>query len=284
MKKIAVREKELVATLFHQPRSSTAIIVLGGSSGGLNEARAEKLAQLGFSTLALAYFAAEALPATLKHIPLEYFLRAMDWLQARFSIDRLALWGGSRGAEAALLLGALFPERISAIAAHVPSSVVYGALDLTDAPAWIYGGKPLLPNAPFIFPSSFSGETEQNPILPTPLFLQGMQDQKAFHAAAIPVENLRCPLLLISGQDDQMWPSALFAQQIIDRLAAHGSPIQRRHLSYPQTGHAPSKGVAGFHPILKRWVAYGGSPEANAFAAQDWWEQTVRFFVALNIY
>jgi dienelactone hydrolase len=278
MNKIPIREEGLVATLFKRGNPTTALIVLGGSSGGLSEKRAEELAEQGFAALALAYFASESLPSTLKEIPLEYFERAIDWLRRKEGIERIGIWGGSRGGELSLILGTFFPDKINAIAAHVPSSVVYGAFDDQSAPAWIYQGKPIAPNAPFLYREESSGDSETSAIAATPFFLDAMKDKTAFAASAIPVEKLRCPLLLISAQDDQMWPSFLFANQIVARLAHYKSSIYCTHISYPGVGHAPSKGTAGFHPIMKRWFAYGGNPTDNARAAEDWLKETVRFF------
>lgn len=280
MKKIPVRERGLVATLFYSGRPSSAIIVLGGSSGGIKEPRAALLAARGFATLALAYFACEHLPPTLKQIPLEYFEEAIQFLREREGIERIGIWGGSRGAELALILGTLFPEQIHAIAAHVPSSVVYGAFPDFNAPAWTLRGQPIAPSAPFVPPHSLSGDDEKTAIAAAPFFLLGMEDKEAFARSAIPVEKIRCPLFLISAEDDQMWPSSLFAKQIVERLAKHGSPIACTHVSYPRVGHAPGSGTAGLHPILKKWLAYGGLPAENAAAAQDWWEKTAAFFNA----
>lgn len=278
MKKTPVREDGLVGTLFRKGNPSSAIIVLGGSSGGLSESRAEEMAEQGFAALALAYFAVDSLPPTLNQIPLEYFEKAIERLRKEPEIQRIGLWGGSRGAELSLILGTLFPDQIDAIAAHVPSSVVYGTLDEQGAAAWIYQGKPIAPNAPFFYTQSSSGESESSAIAATPCFLHAMQDKSAFDASAILVEKLRCPLLLISAEDDQMWPSSIFAKQIIDRLTQHKSPIYCSHISYAGVGHAPSKGTAGLHPIMRRWFAYGGNPIDNAHAAADWLKQTVQFF------
>ncbi len=276
MKKIAVREDGLVGTFFSAGTDQAAIIVLGGSSGGLSETRAEELAKQGFNALALAYFGAEHLPKTLNQIPLEYFEKGFRWLNHK--VQKIGLWGTSRGAELSLILGTLFPEHIQAIAAHVPSSVVYGALDDPAKAAWIFRGKPIAPNAPFTKTPSSTGECERTAISATSCFLGGMEEKGAFAASAIPVEKIGCPLLLISAQDDQMWPSSLFAEQIADRLHQHQSPIFYTHLSYPGVGHSPSKGVAGLHPVLRRWFAYGGNPHDNAFAAADWTKQTLLFF------
>lgn len=276
MEKIAIRENGLVGTLFCQGNPTSAIITLGGSSGGLKEDRAQQLAEHGFATLALAYFAAESLPHKLDRIPLEYFQKAIHFLRAKGW--KIGLWGISRGAELSLILGTLYPEEIAAIAAHVPSSVVYGPFDNHSRSAWTYQGEPYIPNAPFTYYPVGTGETECSAISATPSFLTALQDKESYAQSVIPVEKIRCPLLLISGQDDQMWPSSLFAQQIVDRLAEQNSPIFYTHLSYPGVGHAPYSGEVGFHPVMKRWFAYGGNPQDNAFATKDWFDQTLYFF------
>ncbi|PIS03442.1 MAG: hypothetical protein COT85_00220 [Chlamydiae bacterium CG10_big_fil_rev_8_21_14_0_10_42_34] len=276
MKKISVRENGLVGTLFREGSPTSAIVLLGGMSGGMNEERAELLAQNGYTVFSLAYFGAKSLPATLNQVPLEYFEKAFQFL--RSETDQIGLWGGSRGAELSLLLGTQFSDQISAIAAHVPSSAVYGALDDYSKPAWTYRNKPIFPNAPFTYEEIASGKNVESAIASTPFFINGMQDKEAFAKSSIPVEKIKCPLLLISAGDDQMWPSALFANQIIDRLKEHRSQVHYTHLHYPKAGHAPAKGTVGLHPVMNRWFVYGGSEEENAFAAKDWWEQTLNFF------
>lgn len=276
MKRRSIRENGLVGTLFSDECPSSSVIVLGGSSGGLHETRAENLAKEGFAALALAYFGVETLPTRLHQIPLEYFEKAIEILSG-FS-KKIGLWGVSRGAELSLILGTLFPEKISAIAAHVPSSVVYGALDDRNSPAWIYGGKPIAPSAPFVYTESETGDSESTAIRGTPLFLNAMKEQAAFDSSAICVEKIKCPLLLISAEDDQMWPSSVFARQIVSRLNKHGSTIPCSHISYPKVGHAPSKGTVGLHPVMKRWFAYGGNPAENSLAAVDWELKTISFF------
>lgn len=278
MKRVPIRDDGLVGTMFLKGTSDTAIICLGGSSGGLNEEPAEKLAAHGFLTCALAYFGVENLPPSLDRIPIEYFECAIDRVLAEPGVEKVALWGGSRGGELALLLGTLFPDRIDAIAAHVPSSVVFGSLDGNDGIAWTYKGEPVYPAAPFTYTQSTTGECQKTAISVTSCFFKAMQKKEAFKAAAIPVEKIECPLLIISAKDDQMWPSYDFANQIVDRLTQYGSSISVSHISYQDVGHAPNKGEYGLHPVLKRWFAFGGKPECNAKAAIDWMQKTIGFF------
>lgn len=285
VEKIFVKEQGIVASLYF-PRSEKRlpiVIALGGSGGGLPDDRAQLLASHGFAVLSLAYFGIDPLPRTLKEIPLEYFERAMQWIKRQPSIDsnRLGIWGVSRGSELALILGSLFPESVHAIAAYVPSSAVYSSFESPDAPAWMYRGVPFLPSAPFpktVFEVG-EGASFDQPISMTPLFLEGMKDEQNSEKAKIPVEKIQCPVLLVSGQNDSMWPSDLFSKQIKERMVASCT-----HLSYPGAGHRispfyfPTTSQIDFHPMAQLWFDFGGNPKDQATAQVDSWKKTLKFF------
>ena len=96
------------------------------------------LAARGYPSLALAYFKAPGLPQTLRDIPLEYFTSALEVLRAQPGVDpdHVLVAGDSRGGEAALLLGAHFPQLVNGVIAGVPSSVVHpGGADPRPDPA-----------------------------------------------------------------------------------------------------------------------------------------------------
>lgn len=129
-----IRTEGLVGTLF-LPASAgphPAVLVVSGG-GGIEEFRGAILASHGYAALALGHFAVEGRPRGLVNIPLEYFETAIGWMRMQpwFDDRRLAVWGASRGGELALLLGATFPE-INAVAAWVPSGVVFWALGLAE--------------------------------------------------------------------------------------------------------------------------------------------------------
>ncbi len=290
VEKIFVQENGLNGILFFPAAEKPLpiIITLSGSNGGYGENRAQLLASNGFAVLALAYFGVEELPPNLQDIPLEYFETAFAWIKKQPQIDsyRVGIYGVSRGAELALILGSLFPQSVQAIAAVVPSSVVYGGLSETPVNAWLYRGQAVLPFAP-VPKTNFSGETGKDPAHPASIvqnFLDGMKDQMAFKAAAIPVEKIQASLLLISGGDDQMWPSSLYAAQIQQRLKENNSTIICQHLHYPKAGHGinipniPQPGPVYFHPISKLWFSMGGSAAEDQYASQDSWKNIILFF------
>ena len=80
--------------------------------GGLPDHDARELARRRFTALALAHFGMPGLPPGLIDVPLEYFARGLDVLAEQPSAgQRFGVTGGSRGGEAALLVGARQPHR-----------------------------------------------------------------------------------------------------------------------------------------------------------------------------
>lgn len=290
VKQIDIREDGLVASLFIPPSEKPlpVIITLSGSNGGLGENRAKLLASHGFSVLALGYFGVEGLPSTLENIPLEYFEKAFNWLEHRKDVNGncIGLYGASRCAELALILGSIFPNKIQAIVATVPSNVIFAGLGNKRIPAWIYQEKPVGPDAPVPLTdtSNGRGQSPEYPIATTLDFLKGLSDHpQEFLEAEIPVEKIKSPLLLISGGDDQMWPSSLFSQKIMDRLKEKNSTIVRNHLEYPLAGHLinipflPSESIY-YHPHGKLWFSMGGSSKEDNLASLDSWKKLISFF------
>jgi dienelactone hydrolase len=98
----------------------------------------------------------------------------------------------------------------------------------------------------------------------------------------IPVEQIRGPLLLVAGTDDQLWPSRLMAEQIVKRRAARGGHSRDRLLTYEGAGHLIGKGFlpAGSTRIAGGRIETGGTPAANARAQADSWPKVLSFLGA----
>jgi dienelactone hydrolase len=288
-----LRERGLVGT-FYQAQGATpkpGMIVLSGATGGLKSVAESPggLASRGYSVLSLAYFSSQGLPKQLAEIRLEYFKTAIDWLRSQPSVDpeRIGLLGTSRGGEVALLLGSIYPE-IKAVVAYVPSHVVWaGCCDSVaqTRPPWTLGGKPIphMPPTPEIRIAvrSLGPDT---PVRRTPVFERRLQDTMSVRRAAIAVERINGPVLLISGRDDQVWPSTVMAEEIIRRLRNQGFKHAFHHLAYNGAGHAIGRPYTSTmdinrerHPLTKRLWDFGGTPEGTARASEDSWSKLLEF-------
>jgi dienelactone hydrolase len=285
-----IRDRGLVGTLF-LPRAEGpvgAVVVLGGSGGGLDEGTAALLASRGFASLALAYFDEESLPEDLVEIPLEYFETAIDLLgeQDAIDADRIAVQGISRGGELALLLGATFPQ-VRAVVAVVPSGVVWSGCCSPEAfsgPAWTYRGDPITPlahdeNDPEV-KAHRAKEAEESragePAALTPGFRLQLEKATNLEAATIPVERTRGPILFISGEADDLWPSTELAEISVRRLRENEFPFRFEHSSYQDAGHVFE------HPFLpnvpEAKFLFGGTLAGNARAAADSWSRILAFY------
>ena len=65
---------------FQEPGPFPGIVDILGAGGGLLEYRASLLAGKGFAVMALAYYNYEDLPKSLRHVHLEYFEEAVNYL------------------------------------------------------------------------------------------------------------------------------------------------------------------------------------------------------------
>lgn len=104
--------------------SKTGVLVLGGSSGRVNIPRARLFAQAGAHALALQWFGGTGQSLGICELPLETFIDATDLLTSK-GCDRIIVVGTSKGAEAALLASTI-DQRIKAVVAISPTSVVWG--------------------------------------------------------------------------------------------------------------------------------------------------------------
>ena len=266
------------------PGRLPAVIVIGGSEGGTGGSQliAEMLAARGYIALSLSYFSHEGVanhPQDLAEIPLEYFLEAINWLRDQESVDemRVAMIGGSKGAEAALLVASL-TDRLNRVIAIAPSSVVWQApFSAVATSSWSYEGIPL----PYV---RYRRDPSYNPPAGYPNRLvhhyrYSMEIDRENVAAQIAIERLTADVLLVSGQDDLVWESHAASQAIMSRLDQAGSTVLRRNASYAGAGHSfvfghlPTTWTPGMH---NQWPN-GGTPRANAIAAREGWQEMLDF-------
>ena len=272
---LELRDTGLVADYFAADPSAGsqgAVIVLGGSEGGLGGSRnlARRLAAAGFDAIAVSYFGEPGQSTTLNEVPIEPVARAREWLEARPGPgEAIAVLGVSKGGELALLTASRDPA-LKAVVAAVPSHVVWQGIDLQGGmtgSSWTAGGVPLA-YVPYDLSNGF--------ISVHALYAGSLASAPA--EAEIPVEQIAGPILLVSGQADTLWPSTEMANRVEQRLRASGFPHGVTHLAYPDAGHAVFGGpVRADAPGLERALGVGGTIDGLVTARADGWPRVLAF-------
>jgi hypothetical protein len=242
------------------------VLVLAGSSGRVDEARARVIAEHGCIAESVQWFGGPGQPAGPWEIPLETFQRRVADL-AR-DCDRVYLVGTSFGAEAALVTAAVTPG-IDGVAAFAPSDVVWAGVDPAGRQTshWSLGGRPL----PFVaFDESWQPDGDPPAFLS--LYLRSRDaDPEAAAAAAIAVERIP-RVITVAGADDQVWPSDLHAENIRARRAAHG--LQTTAVADREAGH---RAVLPGEPVVSGGVRMrrGGTETADRRLGRLAWAEMI---------
>jgi uncharacterized protein len=261
------------------------VIIIGGSEGGiwLSETFGYPLAQEGFAALALPYWQYADLPDALKAIPLEYFDRAIDWVhnQPATKKEGVAMIGNSRGGEGALLIASHNPK-VSAVVGAVPGDHVAPSIDWDDwtnrTSAWTLNGDTL----------AYTSGTRYNEETGWGDYFEKLGEQKDYEEAAIKVEHINGPVMLISGGDDKIWPSQIMSDRMIERLRTYDFPYFNCHINFPEAGHKFVTPPRSYRKSTgnrsdegskrKRYnIDFGGTPEANDRAQEEAWLHILNF-------
>jgi len=274
-----ITDDGLLANYFPAQGKAPAVLLLGGSLGGLSPEMnnvASSLQAEGFTTLHLSYFRGPGQSARLELIPLEYFASALAWLSRQPEVDRtrMGILGGSKGAEAALLVAVRHAD-LKAVVAVMPSSVVWPGIawEGSDAPigsSWSESGRPVphLPHAPY---------DARNGGSPADNYAASLVSLPRHPEAVIPVERIQGRVLLVCGEADRLWPSCPMARQIEKRLREHRRPSATL-LAYENAGHT----AFGLPLPLDdpRLIGQGGTAEGTSAARADSRGKAIAFLKA----
>ncbi len=265
------------------------VVVLSGSGGGLFETTAALLASNGHPVLALALYNYQDLPKALHLLPLEHVRDGARWLAQKSATRKVAVFGISRGSEAAQLAAAYFPDAFSAVIAEVPSHLIGGALGPGTKPeeaAWTVGGKPLPP-----FAGPKFDEARMSALAKTPPGYRGavdllppFNDPAVEAASGIPYDRITASMLVLAAGADDVWPSYVSAERIRRRMAALGKADQAEIHVYPNAGHGMVSVGRGnalsnfvYNPALEGYMSVGGTPTGNCEASFQAFDAVLQF-------
>ncbi|MCU1457761.1 MAG: hypothetical protein JWL73_1853 [Actinomycetia bacterium] len=269
-----------------------AVLVVPGVDGpDAAHPLAGLLAAHGYVAGIVTYIEADLLPDALEEVPVEAFARAIADLAARPEVaaDRVAIHASSvaTGGVLLMLATANAPD-VLAVVAVAPTSVVWQARPSHGAPpeksSWTLAGSPL----PWVATDvrkllrqllgrgvidRLRRERRPRVLRMLPAYASGLQHADRRPEVSIPVKQVHAPLLLISGTDDQMWPSSQMAAAIADRRQR----ADDRLVELVGAGHLVGPPVV---PTTVAWSAnlvLGGTAEAIASGNARAWAETLDF-------
>ncbi|XP_042324041.1 acyl-coenzyme A amino acid N-acyltransferase 1-like isoform X2 [Sceloporus undulatus] len=253
------------------PGPFPGVIDLFGGSGGLFEFRASLLASKGFVVLALAFFAYDDLPQSLKEVNLKYFEEASILLLKHPKVrgPGLGVIGLSKGAEIALAMATFLPQIMAAVCINGATYMNGASLRFCDLhiPAVPYSPERII-------------ITEMGTI--ASLHVWGDPQDESSQASAIPVEKALGPVLFVVGEDDKSVKSKLYAEAAIARAKKYGKN-DCTLLAYPGAGHLiePPGSPLCCNCLMHQTplpVQWGGKAEPHAKAQEHSWKEIQKFF------
>ncbi|KAJ8260176.1 hypothetical protein GJAV_G00177960 [Gymnothorax javanicus] len=275
VRRIDIRDKGLVGTMFLPPGPGPfpAVLDLWGMGGGLMEYRAALLASRGMASFSLAYFDHKDLPG-----PRNLINVGDDYLQAAFELlQNHPQVCGSRVAVIGLSFGVYLTFRL---AAHLPVNprciiVINGPIVCQYQPIQVNGKIIRFAENKLILSRDHAGYVD---------FMEASFPGPSLASTKIKVENLRCPVLLFTSEDDHSCAALENATEIKKSLEAANKSHLLTWMLYPGTGHLleppymPNARTALFATKpTKLMVLWGGHPAPHAAAQEDSWKKILEF-------
>lgn len=218
-------------------KNQPLIVGLGGSEGGNAwtsdywKKTRDQFIEKGYAFLALGYFGCKGTPDTLNKIAIENIYNAIKTASKNKLINkkRIAIIGGSRGADLALLIASYYKD-IDCVVSIVGSNAVFpGHTNHFTTSCWTYQDKelPFVPvndeAVPFLMKRDLRGAFEAM-----------LKDTLSVEKASINVEHIRGAVLFLSATKDEVCPSTPMAEMMIERL-------KRKRFNY-HFEHTPIEG------------------------------------------
>jgi hypothetical protein len=211
-----------------------AVLIIGGSEGGMNYGQKwmELLNNKGFGVMALAYFGSGALNEQLEEIPLEYFQTALDTLIAFKGVDvkNISIVSLSKGTEAAQLL-AISNADLKLLVVASPSNLVWQGINRANFKSIKSSWKKNNKDLPFVRYDYSKG------YYPLINFYLSALEKPIDPDAIIPVEKLKCKIIILTGGQDMIWPSTKMGEEIKSRYLSSHTDGDIIYKNFPDAGH-----------------------------------------------
>ncbi len=209
------------------------IVGLGGSEGGNAwtldywKKTRETFIEKGYAFLAIGYFGCRGTPKILDKIAIDEVYMAIAEAKKNKQINqtKIAIIGGSRGADLALLLGSYYPDITCVIGMSASHAVFPGHTQTFNSSCWTYTGieLPFIPineeAVPFLMKRDLRGTFEAM-----------MKDSIAEQSALIKVENIKGDVLLLSATKDEIIPAVAMGEKMMARLVANHFTYKYQHI------------------------------------------------------
>ena len=101
--------------------------------------------------------------------------------------------------------------------------------------------------------------------------------EPAEHPALLNAAAVRCPVMMLAGNDDQLWPSVQMARMLSGQRAAAGVDAGDDCRVYDGAGHLIRLGLLPTDAPWTNGIAFGGSREGLARAQADATAVVLRF-------
>ena len=251
----------------------TGVIDLLGGVVSLVEFKASLLASHGFATLALAFLGYEDQPLCPSSINLDYFEEAANWLISHPKVlpHGIGMHAICYGSWIGLLMASYQLAPIKAVVAISPPVIAFlhpfQLKERVSDMIFLNDSRVVSSEKGSIW--RFAQQTDINYMNPTTI---------SKYSAITPVENINCPVMLVSGTDDLNVPTDFTVKFNIDRLKENGKHLCTT-LRYPQAGHLFEPPYfplcdSSISKSSKEWcgypyLAWGGETVAHARAQEE---------------
>ncbi|XP_060742719.1 bile acid-CoA:amino acid N-acyltransferase-like [Tachysurus vachellii] len=274
--RVDVTEKGLKGTLFIPPGPGPfpAVLDLWGGGGGLVEYRSALLASKGYVALSLEYSDQKDAVGKPRTVGIEYFEAAINVLRQHPQVcpERIGILGLSYGAflsmHMAIFSSVIKPRCIVCISSSHVLPVSGSRVDMSGL---------IKKMSQKMRYDEEKRQIWRESLKPIPVDTLNKLD----------MGRIKCPVLLIVGEDDQNCPASESADDMKQMMERAGNSHFLTVLSYPGAGHlieppytphcrASNFMMAGTGTTVM--VLWGGQTKAHSQAQEDSWHKTLAFF------